>query len=226
MHALVVSGGALPRRTGALPRRTGALPRGRRRLGSIDYDLVVAADSGFDRCVALGLDVDTLIGDLDSISADGLARARRSNTEIIQLNPDKDATDLAVAMGHALDRGATEITVWTGVGERLDHLLAELLSLTEVSARVTAMVDGALVQVANPATAVTVDGTPGDLVTLLAVHGPASGVTTTGLRWALDDATLQPGSTLGVSNVLTARHATVRVACGRLLVIQPAEAGQ
>ena len=42
---------------------------------------------------------------------------------------------------------------------------------------------------------------PGDLVTLLAFDGPAHGVTTAGLRWPLADATLAPGSSLGLSNV-------------------------
>jgi thiamine pyrophosphokinase len=140
---------------------------------------------------------------------------------VLQHPSDKDVTDLVLAMAAAVERGATSITVWTGVGHRLDHFVAELLSLTEVPARVTALVDDAAVHVVRDGTRVTVVGDVGDNVTILAVHRAASGVTTTGLRWVLDDATLQPGSTLGVSNVLTAREATVEVKHGRLLVIQP-----
>ncbi len=63
------------------------------------------------------------------------------------------------------------------------------------------------------------DGAPGDLVTLLAVGGPATGVTTTGLRWPLLGETLTPGSTRGVSNELAAATATVSVESGALVAI-------
>ena len=58
-------------------------------------------------------------------------------------------------------------------------------------------------------------------MTLLAVLGPARGVTTTGLRWALDDATLLPDTTRGVSNVLTEPLATIEVKEGVVVVVVP-----
>ena len=65
-------------------------------------------------------------------------------------------------------------------------------------------------------------GRPGELVTLLALHGPATGVTTEGLRYPLHEATLMPGSTRGVSNVLDAPTARVVLATGVLLALRPA----
>ena len=59
------------------------------------------------------------------------------------------------------------------------------------------------VQVARPGRDVVVAGGAGDLVSLLATGGPAAGASTTGLRWSLDDAVLEPGSTRAVSNELT-----------------------
>jgi thiamine pyrophosphokinase len=53
------------------------------------------------------------------------------------------------------------------------------------------------------------------------VDGPAAGVTTTGLAYPLDDGTLHPARTRGVSNELTGTEATVRLAAGLLLVVQP-----
>ncbi|MCJ7670515.1 MAG: thiamine diphosphokinase, partial [Acidimicrobiia bacterium] len=64
-------------------------------------------------------------------------------------------------------------------------------------------------------------GRTGSLVTLLAIHGPARGVTTTGLRFPLHDADLLPGSTLGVSNELVGVEAEISVAGGTVLGIQP-----
>ena len=56
-------------------------------------------------------------------------------------------------------------------------------------------------------------------MTLIAVGGAAAGVTTSGLRWALDGALLEPGSTLGVSNEVTASPISISVTSGVLLVI-------
>ena len=64
-------------------------------------------------------------------------------------------------------------------------------------------------------------GEPGDVVSILARNGDASGVTTTGLRWPLDDATLSPVSSLGVSNEIVDTEATVTVQSGTVMVARP-----
>ena len=64
-------------------------------------------------------------------------------------------------------------------------------------------------------------GAPGERLTLLAVGGPATGITTTGLRWALTDGTLAPGSSRGVSNEFTGDAAEITLTAGVLLAIAP-----
>ena len=61
--------------------------------------------------------------------------------------------------------------------------------------------------------------TPGRHVSLLAVHGPARGIRTDGLRWELKDEDLEPGATRGVSNVFEKPVATVTVRDGTLLAV-------
>ena len=73
--------------------------------------------------------------------------------------------------------------------------------------------------------AATLHGPIGDLVTLLPVHGPARGVTTTGLLYPLDAEDLPAGTTRGVSNELVHDPATVTVADGVLVAIQPGQLG-
>jgi thiamine pyrophosphokinase len=64
-------------------------------------------------------------------------------------------------------------------------------------------------------------GSVGELVSLLPVHGDARGVTTTGLAYPLAGETLRAGTSRGVSNVLVETSASVSVADGSLLAIQP-----
>jgi thiamine pyrophosphokinase len=66
---------------------------------------------------------------------------------------------------------------------------------------------------------------PGELVTLLALHGPAEGVTTTGLTYPLRGETLAAGSSRGVSNVFATGTARVSVERGVLLAIVPGDLG-
>ena len=67
---------------------------------------------------------------------------------------------------------------------------------------------------------VRLTGAVGSNVSLLALHGAAEGVRTTGLRFPLDDAVLAAGSSLGMSNRMSAPDATVAVRSGVLAVLQ------
>ena len=68
-------------------------------------------------------------------------------------------------------------------------------------------------------------GIPGELVSLLPVHGPAEAVRTEGLLYPLEDEPLHAGSSRGVSNEFAARHAVVHVRGGVLLAVQPGALG-
>ena len=183
---------------------------------------VVAADGGLDRAVALGLDVDVVIGDLDSVSPGGLAAAEAAGAKVVRHPAEKDATDLELALDEAASLGARRVLVVASAGGRLDHLLAALLLLGSerfAQLQVDALVGDALVHVVRGERALT--GTTGELVSLLALGGPAVGVTTRGLQYPLADETLEPGSTRGVSNLFAAPEAAVRASEGVLLAIRP-----
>jgi len=185
-------------------------------------DLVIAADSGYDHAVALAVPVDLLVGDLDSISVTGLEHARRTGVEIEEHPADKDNTDLELALRAAIARSAASIDVYGGEGGRLGHLLSMALSTAHPSlaaADVTWHTGTGTVRAATPQHPISFSAAIGELVTLLPV-GTADGVTTTGLRWALDDATLEQGTSRGVSNEAVSDRVSIEVDEGAVLVIQ------
>ena len=65
------------------------------------------------------------------------------------------------------------------------------------------------------------DGEIGELVSLFAAGGTASGITTEGLRWQLSNEALFPGSTRGLSNEFARPRARVRVREGVVLAVRP-----
>ena len=182
--------------------------------------VVIAADSGLDLAERLGLPVDLVVGDLDSVSGPALQRARDAGVRIEASPADKDETDLELALDAAQRSvagpvDAARVIVLGGAGGRLDHLAAVLAALTSparsalelVAYLGTTRLD--VVRSMRP-----LHGAPGRSVSLLAWHGDATGVTTTGLRWPLDHAVLRAGSALGTSNEFTGPVATVSVGSG------------
>ncbi len=207
---VVVSGGEAPDSSAAR-----AIPHGAR---------VVAADRGLDHALALGLDVEVAIGDFDSVSPQGLEQAEAVGARVVRYEAEKDQTDLELALDASLAMRPRRILVVAGTGGRLDHELSPLLLLGSeryAAARVDAMVGRALVHVIRGER--ELDGKAGALVSLLAVHGPAVGVTTEGLAYPLLSETVEPGSSRGVSNVFEGARAHVAVERGALLAIRPGE---
>ena len=183
---------------------------------------VIAADRGLDYALALGLDVTVAIGDFDSVSAEALAAAEAAGVRIERHPAEKDATDLELALDTAIGMAPRRIVVLAGTGGRLDHELSALLLLasdTYAAAQVDALVGAARIHVIRGER--ELGGQRGELCTLLAVSGPAVGVTTDGLEYPLRGETLEPGSSRGVSNVFAGEFARVAVEKGVLLVIIP-----
>jgi thiamine pyrophosphokinase len=189
-----------------------------------EHALVVAADSGLDLALALGRDVDLVVGDLDSVSADALAHARRAGARVEEHPRDKDATDLELALDAVLVAGAERVTVVGAGGGRLDHFLANVALLAApkyAGVDVVALIGPARVAVVTARRPAAVHGRPGSTVTLLPYGGPCTGVATHGLRWPLRGETLAPGTTRGVSNEMQEDTAEVAVDGGVLVVVQP-----
>ena len=184
---------------------------------------MIAADSGLEHAAALGLAVDVLVGDLDSVSAQAVAAAEAAGVRIERHPVDKEATDLELALDFALALGANRVTVVSGGGgARLDHHLAELALLASsrfAPLQLDARIAGARVVAVHAGESVSLLGAPGAVLTLLALGGPASGVTTSGLRWPLRAETLLPGSTRGVSNEIVGGAVQVAITGGSLLAV-------
>ena len=185
---------------------------------------VIAADGGLRHARTLGLDVSLVVGDLDSASADDVARAESAGIPIERHPREKDATDLELALDAALERRPARVFVVAGDEGRLDHLLAALLLLGSdkyAAVELDAWVGPARVHVIR--TSRELAGEIGALVSLLALHGPADGVSTEGLVYPLAGETLHPGSSRGVSNAFGSERARVSVERGVLLAVRPGD---
>jgi len=183
---------------------------------------VIAADSGLAQAKLLGLIPDLVIGDLDSVDPTDLAEAQAADVPVERHPEDKDATDLELALDRAVAMGHSNVILIGGHGGRLDHLLGNALVLASDrygAVHIEWWVRDTRVVVARARECTELAGTMGDVVSLIAVGGPATDIVTAGLRWPLENETLAPGSTRGISNELTASAASVTIGSGVLLLI-------
>jgi thiamine pyrophosphokinase len=200
-------------------------------------ELVIAADGGARTAERLGLSIDLIVGDGDSLGAEDLERFRGAGAAVRTAPVDKDETDTELALLAAIARGASEVTIVGALGgARVDHELANvaLLAHPAIGATRVAILDprGRISLVAAPAkdgAGVTkrLPGPVGAVVSLVPFGEQATGVTTAGLRYGLRDEALPFGPARGLSNVRTAVDASVTVRHGRLLVVEaPATLGR
>ena len=206
-RAIIFANGPLPDLAGA-----------RRALAPTDR--LIAADGGLRHLRALGLTPHLLVGDLDSVTSAEAQAAMAAGAQVEQHPARKDETDLELALHRAVAEGAQDVLIFGALGGRWDQTLANLLLLAHPAYRAVRLrlLDGPQ-QIYLVRGTTTIEGQPGDTVSLVPLSGDAHGVTTHGLDYPLDRGTLPFGGTLGISNVLIGSEATVTVADGLVACI-------
>ena len=199
---------------------------------------VVAVDRGADACRAAGVRPSVFVGDADTVSRAGLAWVREACDGVREFPPEKDYTDLALAMRVLRDPAAAidaehrkglspaagalpRVFLTCASGGRPDHFLGVFGVMAECRDMSPSLVeDGFECHVIAP------DGTPvwharpsdvGRVASVVAV-APDSVASERGLRWGLDHAPMPVLSDLGISNVVESASAEVECHSGALAV--------
>ena len=214
-HVLVVADGEVDRE--ALVRLSAA-PDGR--------PMVIAADGGAARCLSAGVRPDLVVGDFDSLPSDAQVALRDLGVELQTASADKDESDTELCLLAALQQAASRITILGALGiVRPEHSIANLLLLADPrfdEVELTIVGHGSRtwrIGTADGPGEAGIVGTVGDFVSLFALDPNVDGVHTEGLRFALRDASLPMGRSLGLSNELGSDRARVTTRRGRLLVV-------
>ena len=174
----------------------------RLRSGSSEHTVWMAVDGGLDHALAAGLEPTHLVGDLDSVTEEGLAWAAR-HADISRHPADKDQTDTELALTLASKFDPERITL-VGGRDRLDHTIAGICALGALSRTSVPVLDGwwdgQHVRVLHGPGAATLHLVAGSTLSVLALHGPCVRVTLSGAKWELDQFDLEPLVGMGVSN--------------------------
>ncbi|MCA9970301.1 MAG: thiamine diphosphokinase [Anaerolineales bacterium] len=184
---------------------------------------IIAADGGARHLRALGRLPDVIVGDMDSVAPEELARLAAAGVQVQRVPAAKDETDLELALLYAVAHFPGEVLLFGALGGRIDQTLGNifLLAHPRLQGRRVQLLDAQQrVWLASAADGeVRVNGRVGDLLSLLPCGGDAVVAQTSGLRWPLRQERLLFGPARGISNELTAAEATLSIASGRLICV-------
>ena len=95
-----------------------------------EYEHIFGVDGGTEYLYKLLLQPTQIIGDFDSIDENTKKRAIRDGADINSFDPDKDRTDLEIALDVAKKNKGKDITIIGGEGNDIDHLFGNLLTIS------------------------------------------------------------------------------------------------
>ena len=189
-------------------------------------DMLIAADGGANQLMKMGILPEIVIGDLDSLDEEVLFELTSADVRIEQYSEDKDETDFELALQYAVTLHPAAILIIGALGGRLDQTLANLSIVTDptlpdIDIRLDDGVEEVFFCRASAAKGghAEVRGRSGDTVSLIPWLRPVEGITTEGLQWPLYGETLYTEKSRGISNVMLADTATIRIRSGLLLIV-------
>ena len=164
-------------------------------------------------------------GDFDSVSPEELAYIESEVSELKQFLPEKDETDLELALNWALEQNPERIQLFGATGGRLDHLFANvhllvdpLLNGNKIDIVMIDFYNHLIVK--SPGTYSISKEESKKYISFVPITLNVSNLTLEGFKYPLKNRHISIGSTLCISNELIDDYGTFSFSEGILLVIR------
>ena len=195
----------------------GSIDKAVQKMNVSDKDFIIAADYGYLKTKELNIIPDIVIGDMDSVNVEALPE----EIEFIKFDPIKDDTDTLLAIKEGINRGYKDFVLLGGLGGRLDHTFANIQCVKYIK-----RLGGNCVITDNDSFCTLIKNEtfvafPGyKYLSLFCLNNSASGITITGFKYPLTDATISDWFPIGVSNEIVADKGKITVSDGEIFLIQ------
>ena len=220
MKILIISGGSIDEMWG------------RKWVADYEPDYCIAADSGLVMADKLGLTVDLLLGDYDSVDKK-MFEKYNGNTKTITYPCEKDYTDTHLALKKAIEKikklqdtskdgTEDEIAIIGATGTRYDHAFTNIFVLDEsleAGIRCAIYDKNNKIYLADKSFEIRKDKQFGDYLSF-APMTPEAGLSLSGVKYPLDRYTLRQGESICQSNEITEIIAKVEIFTGKLVVFE------
>lgn len=178
-------------------------------------DVLIAADGGATVCLQNGRKPDVIIGDMDSFQA----QPEFGELNII-VDTDQETNDLEKALKHAKMLGGNMITILGATGIRLDQTLKNISVMQQFDGDFDELIfrdDLCWMRILPKEYSFKVS--PGTVVSLFPISGVVNGIITSGLKYPLNNESLENGVRDGSSNESVSETVTVSHQSGALLLM-------
>jgi thiamine pyrophosphokinase len=185
----------------------------------------VGIDRGVFYLLKAGFMPAAAFGDFDSVSEAEMAEIEKVVTDLKKFKPEKDETDMELALNWALEQEPESITIFGATGGRLDHLMANIQLLVKPlqqgSELHIEMIDAKnILFVKKPGSYTVSKLDEYKYISFLPITPAVSGMTLKNFKYPLNDCHIPMGSTLCISNELIRGHGTFSFSEGILLVVR------
>lgn len=192
------------------------------RTAKVEYDYIIAADSGAEYAASLGLKPDIILGDFDSVSDETLESFKEAGCLIKKFTPEKDETDFDIALKEAISLNPLKITVIGGSGTRLDHTLTTFFCIMRVleSGVECEMIDSNnRIYFRNSDFVINKDDQYGSFVSLVPITESVT-LSIKGMKYPLENKKVFRGESLCQSNEIVDEKAEISVKDGTVAVFE------
>lgn len=186
------------------------------------FDYCIAADRGGMSAYEMGIHIDHLIGDFDSIDSNISDFVKGLAGKVTQLNPEKDATDTELAIDAAAALRPLSICIIGATGDRADHTFTTLMSIVRAKQKgidIFAVDKNNKIYAADGDVYIKRNEQFGDYVSLAVISDSAE-ITLHGMKYGLEGEIVKRGTSLCQSNEIVGEEAHIRIRNGIALVFE------
>ncbi len=176
----------------------------------LDGAYLIGADRGALYLTDSGYRVDLAVGDFDSVNEDEMERISANSGNVLKHPPEKDDTDLELAVKKALDMEGS-ITILGGTGSRMDQTFSavDLLMICREKGREACIIDrNNRIRLITGRHVVRRSSYP--YVSLYPFGEKEVTVSLSGFKYSGDNIVLKRGSSLGISNEIAGEEGVIK----------------
>jgi len=183
---------------------------------------IIAVDKGLEILNDLNIEPTDIIGDFDSVSLEILNKYINSSCHIHKYQSEKDFTDTEAAIEIAIKKQPEQIILLGATGTRLDHTLANIHIMKKI-------LDHNIVckNIDTNNEILLIDknfklekNNNYKYISLIPLTSVVTGITLKGFKYSLNNAILNIGQSLGISNEQLEKEAFIDIQTGILIIMQ------
>jgi thiamine pyrophosphokinase len=185
----------------------------------------VGIDRGVFFLLSAGFKPAIAFGDFDSVTPEELADIEKEVAELKRFKPEKDETDMELALNWAIAQKPESISIFGATGGRLDHLMANVQLLIkpilqDIDIQIEIIDTNNILFVKKPGSYNLDRLDDFKYISFLPATPSVAGITLENFKYPLKDCHILVGSTLCISNELIRDHGTFSFSEGILLVVR------